>query len=62
MGAFDGLRDKAEGLIGQHSDKVEGISDSVVEKAGDALDTVTGGKFADKIDMVQEKADGAIGE
>jgi MT0933-like antitoxin protein len=62
MGAFDGLRDKAEGLLGQHGDKVEGISDTVVEKAGDAIDAATGGKFSDKIDSVQEKADGVIGE
>jgi hypothetical protein len=62
MGIFDGLQDKAAGLLGDHADKLEGVTDAVVGKVGDAADAVTGGKFSDQIDAVQEKADGIIGE
>ncbi len=62
MGAFDDLKSKATGLLGQHADKIESISDTVVEKVGDAADAATGHKFSDKIDGAQAKIDGAIGE
>ena len=61
MGMFDELKAKAEELASSHPDMVEKVSDQVIEKGGDAADAATGGKFADKIDMAQEKADGAIG-
>lgn len=59
MTRFDELRGKAEGLAqkaGQfaanHSDKVsEGI-----EKSGDFIDRKTGGKYADKVDGIQDRA------
>ncbi|MFN8080361.1 MAG: antitoxin [Kineosporiaceae bacterium] len=41
-------------------DNLEGLSDTVIEKAGDAVDAATGGKFADKVDAVQAKADELI--
>lgn len=56
------LFDKAKDLAQQHPDKVESISDSVIGKAGDAADKATGGKYADKVDTAQQKADDAIGQ
>ncbi len=41
-------------------DNLEGLSDTVIEKAGDAVDAATGGKFADRVDAVQAKADELI--
>ncbi|MBL8930217.1 MAG: antitoxin [Kineosporiaceae bacterium] len=41
-------------------DNLESVSDAAIEKAGDAVDAVTGGKFADKVDAVQAKADDLI--
>lgn len=46
------LKDKAEGLAGDHSDK---ISDGL-EKAGDLVDDKTDGKYSDKIDTGVDKA------
>jgi hypothetical protein len=61
MGMFDELKDKAAKLASEHPDQVEKISDQVIEKAGDAADHATGGKYADKVDLGQDKADDAIG-
>lgn len=47
---FKGAIDKVKDLAGQHSDKVE----DVVDKAGDFIDDKTGGKYADKVDSVQD--------
>jgi MT0933-like antitoxin protein len=49
--------DKVKQFLGQHGDQV----DKVIEKAGDMADEKTGGKYADKIDMAQEKARRAAG-
>jgi ElaB/YqjD/DUF883 family membrane-anchored ribosome-binding protein len=61
--AKEGLSSAAEhakgGLEGA-KDNLEKISDVAIEKVGDAADAVTGGKFADKIDAVQAKADDLI--
>lgn len=62
MGFLDDAKAKAEELIKGNPDKVESISDAGIEKAGDAVDGLTGGKFADKVDAAQQKADEAIGE
>lgn len=62
MNMFDNLKDKAKELFGQHSDKVEELSDQGIEKAGDAADAATGGKFSDQVDAGKEAADKAIGE
>lgn len=59
---FDNLKDKAQELLGQHADKVEEVSDQAIEKAGDAADSATGGKFADQIDSAKSAADGAVGD
>ncbi len=52
-----GIFDQAKDLASEHSDKVEGVVDAAVEKAGDIVDEKTGGKFADKVDQVQEMAE-----
>ena len=44
-------RDKAVELVQGHSDKV----DEAAEKAGDFVDEKTGGQYADKVDLAQEK-------
>ena len=59
MGFADNLKgmvDKGKDLAAENSDKI----DDVVEKAGDLIDNKTGGKYADKIDKVQEAAKKAI--
>lgn len=61
MSAFDELKDKAAGLVDQAKEGLEKVSDVVIEKAGDAADAVTGGKFSDKIDAVQAKAHEVLG-
>jgi hypothetical protein len=45
--------DKVKQMLGQHSDKAK----EGVEKAGDVFDQRTGGKYADKVDRVQEQAE-----
>ncbi|MBY3988852.1 antitoxin [Rhodococcus fascians] len=59
MGFADNLKgmvDKGKDLAAENADKI----DDVVEKAGDFIDNKTGGKYADKIDKVQEAAKKAI--
>lgn len=61
MGMFDQLKDaagKAAELAGQHADKLEPL----IDKAGDALDQQTEGKFADAVDKVQDAAKQALRE
>jgi hypothetical protein len=62
MGLFDDVKKKATEFAEQNPDKLESISDQVIEKAGDAADKATGEKYSSQIDSAQEKADGAIGE
>lgn len=62
MGFLDDAKDKINDLMNDNPDKVEEYSDLGIEKGGDAIDSATGGKFADQIDAGQEKADEAIGE
>lgn len=47
---FKGAIDKVKDLASENADKV----DDVVEKAGDFIDEKTGGKYADKVDSVQD--------
>ncbi len=61
MGFLDRAKDKAAELAAQHPDKVESLSDKAIDAGGNAVDGATGGKFADKIDTAQSKADDAIG-
>ncbi|WP_309108401.1 antitoxin [Arthrobacter sp.] len=56
MGLLDDLKGKAQQLIGG---KEEAIKDGI-GKAGDFIDTKTGGKYADKIDSVQQGAAGLV--
>ena len=62
MGLFDDVTKKATEFAEKNPDKLESISDQVIEKGGDAADKATGGKYSSQIDGAQEKADGAIGE
>ncbi|MBK6886209.1 MAG: antitoxin [Tetrasphaera sp.] len=62
MGMFDEIKGKAEELLHGHSDKVEELSDQGIQKATDAADGATGGKFSDQIDTAGAKADDLIGE
>ncbi|SDL87308.1 antitoxin [Arthrobacter sp. ok362] len=52
MGLLDDLRGKAQQVIGGNE---QAIKDGI-EKAGDFVDSKTGGKHADKIDAVQRGA------
>ncbi|WP_446664372.1 antitoxin [Flexivirga sp. B27] len=58
MGLFDSAKDKASELAGDNKDKV----DEGVEKAGDAVDDKTGGKFSDQIDSGQDAAKDKLGD
>jgi hypothetical protein len=44
--------DKVKEMLGQHADKAK----DAVEKAGDMVDERTGGKYAEKVDLAQERA------
>lgn len=59
MSKFDELKGKAEGLAqkaGQFAaENSEKVSDGI-EKAGDFVDQKTGGKYADKVDGLQDGA------
>jgi len=55
MGMFDKLKevaDKARGVAGQQADKI----DPLIDKAGDAIDQKTGGKFSGQVDAAQDAA------
>ncbi|KQN86478.1 antitoxin [Arthrobacter sp. Leaf69] len=52
MGLLDDLKGKAQQVIGGN----EGAIKDGIEKAGDFVDSKTGGKHADKIDAVQRGA------
>ncbi len=61
MGIFDKFKDVAEKAVdaaGQHADKL----DPLIDKAGDAVDEKTGGKFSGQVDAVQEAAKKALRE
>ncbi len=48
-----GLLDTIKGMLKGNADKAK----AGVEKAGDMIDEKTDGKFADKVDMAQDKAE-----
>jgi len=61
MGMFDKLKDvadKARGMAGQQADKL----DPLIDKAGDAVDQKTGGKFSGQVDAAQDAAKKALHE
>jgi hypothetical protein len=51
-----GLLDKAKSLLSQNKDAAKGA----VDKGGDIVDEKTGGKYQDKVDTAQQKADDFI--
>ena len=51
-----GLVDKGKQAAAENSDKIE----DAVEKAGDFVDDKTGGKYADKVEKVQDAVKKAI--
>jgi len=51
-----GWLDKIKGMLGQQKDQAKGA----VEKAGDAVDDKTGGKYSSQVDTPQAKADDFI--
>ncbi|WP_088289486.1 antitoxin [Kineosporia sp. A_224] len=61
MSMFDELKNKATDFIKDNPDKIEGVSDNILEKAADLADEKTGGKFSSQIDGFAQKADDAIG-
>ena len=61
MGTFDELKDKAVQLAKDNSEVVESASDTALDKAAEAADSATGGKFSDQISSAKDAADGAIG-
>ncbi|RAX19744.1 MULTISPECIES: Rv0909 family putative TA system antitoxin [unclassified Actinomyces] len=56
---LDDVKKKAEGVVS--SDKVEEVSDKVLDKAAQAAKKVTGGKFDSQVDSARDAADKAIG-
>ncbi|VEG29393.1 antitoxin [Actinomyces howellii] len=56
---IDDLKNKAEEALG--SEKVESVSDTVLDKAADAAKKVTGGKFDSQVDAARDAADGKLG-
>lgn len=55
-----GFLDKAKDLAGEHADKVEGLSDQGLDKAGEFAESK--GLDADKVDQGQEFLDEKIGD
>ncbi|MGN2641752.1 antitoxin [Nocardia takedensis] len=55
---FKNLAGKAMALARENADKL----DPVIDKAGDLVDQKTDGKYADKVDSVQDAARKAIDE
>jgi len=55
-----GLGDKAADFA--NSDQGEKATDAGLDKAGDAANSATGGKFDDKIDAGENAADKKIGD
>ena len=62
MSFFDSAKEKLQELAGDHPDQVEQFSDQAIARGGDAVDSATGGKYAEQVDQAQVKADGAIGQ
>ncbi|KXZ60319.1 hypothetical protein Mlaev_01653 [Microbacterium laevaniformans] len=52
-------KDKIDEVI--HSDKAEGVSDSVLDAAADFVKKVAPDQFDGKVDEVRDQVDGAIG-
>lgn len=61
MSRFDKLRRKAQTWAKENPEQVEKVSDSVLHRGGNLLDTATGGKYTDKITKARQKADEKLG-
>ena len=61
MGFLDDAKEKLTELASQHPDQVESLSDQALERGGDAVDSVTGNRYAEHVDQVQARGDEAIG-
>jgi hypothetical protein len=61
MGFLDDAKKKAAELAEQHPEQLEKLSDGAIGKAGNLVDGATGGKYADKVDTAQDKADDSVG-
>jgi hypothetical protein len=59
---FDSAKEKLQELAGDHPDQVEQLSDQAIARGGDAVDSATGGTYAEQVDQAQVKAAGAIGQ
>lgn len=57
---FDDLQGKATDALGEHGDKVEGVSDQGLDKAGEFAEGK--GLDSEKTDQGKEFLDGKIGE
>ncbi|MCH1884165.1 antitoxin [Agrococcus sp. ARC_14] len=57
---FEDLVNKGKEAL--NSEQGEQISDQAIQGGGDAFDKVTGGKFAEHTDGVQQQADGFVGQ
>lgn len=57
---FENAKDKVEEAFG--SDKVEEVSDKVLDGAADVAKKVAPEQFHEQIDQVRDNVDGAIGE
>lgn len=53
-----GIFDKAKDALSEHADKVG----TGIDKAGDAVDQKTGGKYADRVDQGQDLAKNKLAE
>ena len=62
MGLLDDAKAKLQELAHDYPEQVENLSDQAIERGGDAVDSATGGKYAEHIDTGQAKADDAIGQ
>ena len=62
MSFLDSAKEKLQQLADDNPEKVEQLSDQAITHGGDAVDRVTGGKYAEHLDQGQVKADEAIGE
>ena len=60
MADFGDLGGKANDFL--QSDKGEQMSDDALQKAGDAVDDRTGGKFDGQLDKAEQAADDRIGQ
>ena len=60
MADFGGLGDKAKEAL--NSEKGEQMSDAAIDRAGDAANSATGGRFDEKIDAGEDAADARVGD